>query len=404
MNLFEKTKPQVWLPYAIAGSVVAAVFIALNHFGAIWGKVVSFLEICSPVAIGLVLAYILNLLVMTMQTHLLANVKSEKTRRRIAIVLALGIVVGGISLLTLFLVPQIIKSLQELAINIPLSIAALQDSLNESTLAALGINPDTDEAGQLMARLSSFVLATVTENSDDLLSLSLSLGAALFDIVLGTVLAIYFLFDWERLFKGARHAAATRLSEKSYTAAGVFLHRCNDIMASYIGYNFVDALIVGFANALFMAVLGMPYIILISVVIALCNLIPTFGPVVGGAIGALILLLGNPIHALIFIIFTMILQTIDGYIIKPQLFGETLGVSGLWILIAIVVLGRLFGVIGILVAIPVAAICDFSLQNYLAPRLRGESDEVEELKAIASSNLKSEAPASPTQAASEQTD
>ena len=108
-----------------------------------------------------------------------------------------------------------------------------------------------------------------------------------------------------------------------------------------------------------MSVAGMPYSILISLVVGITNLAPTFGPIVGGIIGGFILVLVNPFYALWFIIFTVILQTIDGYILKPKLFGGSLGVPGVWILISIIVGSRILGVAGILLAIPFAAIVDF---------------------------------------------
>ena len=119
-----------------------------------------------------------------------------------------------------------------------------------------------------------------------------------------------------------------------------------------------------------MLIAGQPYSVLISVIVGVTNLAPTFGPIVGCAIGAFILVLAsNPWYALWFIIFTIILQTIDGYILKPRLFGESLGVSPLMILIAIVLGGRKFGVIGILLAIPAAAIIDFIWKDYVIKKL-----------------------------------
>ena len=118
-----------------------------------------------------------------------------------------------------------------------------------------------------------------------------------------------------------------------------------------------------------MVIVGMPYVGLVSVVVAITNLIPTFGPVVGGAIGAFVLLLVKPWHAAVFLVFTLILQTCDGYILKPRLFGSSLGVSGLWILIGVIVGGRMFGVGGILAAIPAVAILDHVYRELFLPWL-----------------------------------
>lgn len=107
----------------------------------------------------------------------------------------------------------------------------------------------------------------------------------------------------------------------------------------------------------------MPYSVLISLVVGVTNLAPTFGPIVGAVIGAFILVLVNPWHAFWFLVFTIILQTLDGYVIKPKLFGNTLGISSVWILIAIIVFGRIFGIVGVLLAIPFAAIIDFTYRE-----------------------------------------
>jgi predicted PurR-regulated permease PerM len=126
---------------------------------------------------------------------------------------------------------------------------------------------------------------------------------------------------------------------------------------------------VGGANAVFMAICGMQYVGLVSVVCGVTNLIPSFGPVIGAVIGGFILLLVNPWHALLFLGFTAVLQTLDGYVIKPKLFGDSLGVSGLLILISIVLFGNIFGVVGILLAIPLAAIIDFTYEEGILPLL-----------------------------------
>ena len=134
-------------------------------------------------------------------------------------------------------------------------------------------------------------------------------------------------------------------------------------------FDIIDGIIVGITNFIFFLIMGMPYNILISVVVGITNLAPTFGPIVGGLIGAFILLLVNPWQALWFILFTLVLQTIDGYIIKPKLFGNSFGVSSIWILITIIVGGRMFGVWGILLAIPFAAIADYFYHDVIWKKL-----------------------------------
>jgi predicted PurR-regulated permease PerM len=123
-------------------------------------------------------------------------------------------------------------------------------------------------------------------------------------------------------------------------------------------------------------------------VVGVTNLAPTFGPIVGCVIGAFILVLINPVQALVFILFTILLQVLDGYIFKPRLFGATLGASPIWILIFIIVGGRIFGVWGILLAIPAASILGFVYNEMIVSRLedrrkmRQDSDPEEESKSM----------------------
>ncbi|MBR3349709.1 MAG: AI-2E family transporter, partial [Solobacterium sp.] len=125
----------------------------------------------------------------------------------------------------------------------------------------------------------------------------------------------------------------------------------------------------------------MEYTGLISVIVALTNLIPNFGPIIGGVISGFFLLLVNPYHALMFIIFTAILQTVDAYIIKPKLFGNSLGVSGLMILISVVVFGKIFGIIGIVLAIPAAAIIEYAYSEIFLTHLENRKKKREEAAA-----------------------
>ena len=148
-----------------------------------------------------------------------------------------------------------------------------------------------------------------------------------------------------------------------------FFRRSNVICNRYIVFNLIDSLIVGIICVIFMTALGMPYAGLVAFIVGLTNLIPTFGPVIGAAAAAFILLMAKPSFALIFVIFAVVLQFFDGYILKPRLFGDSLGISGLWILIAVIVGGSMFGIVGMLLAIPGITIIDFCYKDYLLPAL-----------------------------------
>ena len=147
-----------------------------------------------------------------------------------------------------------------------------------------------------------------------------------------------------------------------------FSLRCDAILISFLVQSLLDSLIIGVVNAIFMLICRMQYIGLVSVVVAVTNLIPNFGPIIGAVVGGFVLFLVNPLHALMFVAFCMVLQFADGYILKPKLFSNSLGVSGLLILVASIVLGNMFGIVGMVLSIPAAAILSFIYNDYLLPR------------------------------------
>ena len=182
-------------------------------------------------------------------------------------------------------------------------------------------------------------------------------------------LSVYMLMAKSSLKKGAKRFMRAVLPEKTFVKTMRYLKRCDGILVDYIVCSLFDSLIVGGVTAVFMTISGMQYVGMVSLLVAVTNLIPNFGPLIGGAIGAFILLLVNPIDAVTFILFVLVLQFLDGYVIKPKLFGNKLGVSGLLILASVVVCGNIWGITGILLAIPIAAILDFTVRDVILPEL-----------------------------------
>ena len=255
-------------------------------------------------------------------------------------------------------------------------MATLQNLLSKLGTSAETLHIDIHS----ITTMGNNMLAGFTENLPDninsIVSTSVNIGSSIFNFVIAFILAIYFLGDKEHMVGGFTRLLKLTLSDKQFKEWSDFWRRCNSILLRYIGGDLLDAIIVGIANFIFMSWFSMPYSVLISVVVGVTNLAPTFGPIVGAVIGAFILVLVNPWHALWFLIFTIILQTLDGYVIKPKLFGNTLGISSVWILIAIIVFGRVFGIVGVLLAIPFAAIIDFSYREVFIVWLEKRKNKV----------------------------
>lgn len=366
-NMFTNKR---WVDLTIALCIAAAFFLGLSHISVLAGAIKKVFHYISPVLIAVVIAYVMDPLVNLFQNRVLRRVKNETLRRNLAVILTVILVIVILVLLIWQLVPQLVDSVITFATNLGTYANSLQKLLENLADVAAEHNIDlsgiVNSSGNLLDQIVELVPAI---SGSSIVNTSFHVGRNVANGLIAFILAIYFLADKKRLRNGFKRMVRGILPDHAYRVGSRFWTRCNNILLRFIIFDLIDGIIVGVINAIFMSIAGMPYIAIISTIIGVTNLAPTFGPIVGGIIGAFILVLVNPWHALWFLIFTIALQTVDGYFIKPKLFGNQLGVPAVWILVAIVVGGRMFGVIGIVLGIPVAAILDFTYHENILPWL-----------------------------------
>ena len=362
----EKMKDKNWYPYTVAACAAVLLYVVLTHLSEIGGAVRTFGSFFASLVLGCVLAYLMNPLAMLYQRSVFKGVRRDKLRWPLSVGLALLTVLLVLALLLGTLIPQLVDSIGTLLVNMDGYLASLR-TLTEQWGIAEKLNLD-----QLLSStdgMVSKVMDYLSDNLKNILSASAAVGKNLMNWVIALILSVYLLSSKDSLKAGMSRLLRALLPRRRYDGVVTFFSRCDRILIRYIVYSLMDAAIVGVANAVFMMIFGMQYIGLVSMVVGVTNLIPTFGPVIGAVVGGFVLLLVNPMHALAFLIFTVVLQFLDGYVIKPKLFGDSLGVSGLLILVSVVVCGNMFGIVGILLSIPLAAILDFIYRDYLLPAL-----------------------------------
>ncbi len=365
-----------WFANALAICCGVILFVILTNLDVIFGRISGLLYVFSSVITGAVIAYIFEPLVAVFEKKIFYGIKKYNLKRTVSITSAFVVVILVIVLLMVYLIPQIIGSVKMLVSNIDgytksfqKSLAALENDLqNGSKILPFGLQ-NIDEIIIIINSIIMQITDWVRDNMGNIvnrtLGYSVDFASAAMKFFLGIILAIYFLSGKQHIIKTSKRFLTALLPEKRYSAVTSFLRRCNSILVNYIAFDFIDAMIVGVSNFIFMIVFGMQYSVLISVIVGITNLAPTFGPIVGAVVGSFILLIINPWHALFFLIFTVVLQTIDGYVIKPKLFGNQLGVSSVLIIIFLVVGGSMFGIAGVLLSIPAAAIVQFLYTDFL---------------------------------------
>ena len=365
----DRFKNKKWYNNAVAIVIGVAAYVILTNLGVITGAVKHIASYFTPIFLGCVMAYMVNPLASLLQRKVFYRIRKEKLQWPLSVLLAMVIVLLLFGCLLLMLIPQLIESIMYLISNTDTYIMTLEKLIGN--VEFMGI----DLGNQLESMMNSS--EDLIKNSSEILSASLKkiasasadIGKNIFNMLIASILSIYLLMAKDNLKSGSKRLLRSLMPQKWYDIVINFVARCNDILVRYIVFSLLDAVIVGGATACFMAMCKMQYVGLIAVVCGVTNLIPSFGPVIGAVVGGFILLLVNPWHALMFLGFTLILQTLDGYVIKPKLFGDSLGVSGLLILISIVLFGNIFGVVGILLAIPLAAIIDFTYEEGILPLL-----------------------------------
>ncbi|MBR1824506.1 MAG: AI-2E family transporter [Ruminococcus sp.] len=380
MKHFKDLIHQRWFANTLAGCITVAVYLLLSHLNIVLGGISQFIGYFSIVIVGAVFAYLMNPLAKLYENKLFSKIKQIKkdsTKWSLSVGLAVTTVLLFLILILVILIPQLLASITNFVSNLGSYASSLLKQLNEFGLS-FSDSPNATSIQNLLSsseNIINTIVDYISDNSSKIISASTSAGKSVVDWIISFIISVYLLTAKDRIKTGSKQFMSATMKKDVYDSTLTFLTRCNEILNRYIIFDLIDGLIVGATNAVFMAIFGMQYVGLVSVVVGVTNLVPTFGPLVGGVIGTFILLMVKPFHAVIFIIFTLILQTLDGYVIKPKLFGNTFGVSGLLILLAIVIGGKIFGILGILLAIPVVAIGDYVYREIAIPHMEKKRRE-----------------------------
>lgn len=363
---------QKWFAYTVATCSAVILFVFLSNISIFWDSIRHILKVLSPVIEGIVIAYIMHPVCETFRRHLYSGVSSKRIAHVASVATGAVCVLLVLVVLIVALIPQVVDSIATFVSNIGSYARQLSRTLDMLSDFAEERGIDISSFIESGNEFVNSLIVGIPRRFNGFVEASYNFGVSIANILIAFILAIYFLLDEDNLLGGIDKLARAMMPPRRYNASSEFWRRCNSILIRYITYDIIDGFIVGLCNFLFMLICQMPYSVLISVIVGITNLAPTFGPIVGGVIGALILALARPIDALVFIFFTVVLQIIDGYIIKPRLFGSSLGVPAVWILVTIIVGGNLFGVIGILLAIPFAAIMTYVYREFIEIRIDEE--------------------------------
>lgn len=348
MKIFNKQifNEQFYRNLAIVALGISFYFLVLN-FQVIMTKFWWIFSILQPFLIGFALAFLLSGMVnfFEKKAGMFLKIKDQKKRRYWSVFLTMLITFGVVIILLWLLLPQLMRSIAMISTRVP------EYSRNLEAFW-LGFFPDISiESLEISKKLSQIM----NDELPKILAYSGQLVSMFLNFFIGIIIAIYFLYNKEGYIKQIGKIASHFLSIELLREVRAIVKYGNDTFTNFFYGKLLDSLIVAIICFIGMLILGMPYALLVSVIIGITNIVPFFGPFIGAIPTTLLILAVDPVQALWFVIFILVLQQFDGNILGPKILGNSIGLSPIWVLFAIVIGGGLFGLAGMILGIPIFA-------------------------------------------------
>ncbi len=363
------TKP--WAAYTFAACCAVLLYMLLSHLTEVGAWLTGVRRFLSPVFTGIVVAYLMNPVSDFFEFKLFHKVKNRGAAHLWSVICTVFCLVLVLGLLLVALIPSLVQSISSLISNWNDYTKKVMELLEKIIALAQQhhINFDMSNITDLVQNGMDKLIVWLKNNVQTILQTAGNVGTSVSNFAIGLLFGVCFLVAEKGLVSLIGVIRAAIYKKDRLERHNELLHRCNTVFLRYVGCTVLDAAIMGVGALVFLLVMRMPYAALIAAVVAITNVIPTFGPMIGSVIGMFFLVLDKPLNALWFFIFICIWQGVDGMLIKPRLFKGSLGIPAVWTMVLIILGGKIAGMAGIILAIPAAAILVILYQETIRPRL-----------------------------------
>ena len=358
MELSKKTVKRILLIITFTVLLIWAIY---NH-KLLFKYIGELYSLISPFVIGLCIAYVVNVIMRPIERlwmKLLSKCKGkwvEKMKRPICLLLSILLVIGIILAVIFIIMPELSDSVSSLVSMVPSYVSeveswweALALRLDKYGVELPQFSFDTDKFIQILKDGGTAVLNTT-------LSATTSIVTAVINIVLALAFSIYVLAQKETLKRQSKKVLAKLMKPEKMQKLLDMLDLINRTFTNFITGQLTEAVIIGVLCFIGMSIFRMPYAPAISVLVGFTALIPVFGAFIGTAIGAFLILLVKPIQAVWFVVFIIVLQQFEGNLIYPKVVGNSVGLPGIWVLVAVTIGGNAMGVVGMLISVPLCSV------------------------------------------------
>lgn len=341
-------------------------YVGLNHFDAVAVRVNKFIGVLSPFITGFAIAYLLNTPMCFFEREVY---KDNRYKHALSILTVYLIALAVVVVLLNLIIPQVIQSIMDLGSNMSTYLASL-DALTQSLierfeLDGAGIEDMLGSYQDLMNRVAT----QVSKSLPQLLDFGVAVGSGVITGITALISSVYMLAGKERLVPQLKKIIYAVLPKrKADWLLGVSGH-ANQVFVGFINGKLIDSAIIGVLCFILCLIVRIPYPMLIAVIIGVTNIIPFFGPIIGAIPCLMILIIVDPWAALRFLVLVIGLQQFDGNILGPKILGDSTGLGAIWVLVAIVVCGGLFGFPGMVLGVPSFAVLYALVRDWVNARL-----------------------------------
>lgn len=351
-------------------AVIFALYLAIHYWGHAANILKALLGAALPLVIGSVISYPLNILMSFYERHLLPKSQNKlvnRSRRGLSLALAILTLVGIVALIIALVVPQLTSCVKLLIAEVPAFFNMVVEKLSEFDFVPEDIinmlsqidwkSRFADIAKTVTSGLGSVVDVVVTTVS--------SVVSVVTTAFLAIIFAIYLLLSKNKIGSQLKRVMVHYVPEKYIEKFNYFCKVADESFHKFIVAQCTEALILGGLCTLGMLILRLPYAAMIGAVTVVTAFIPVVGALLGGAVGAFLILMESPVKALIFLVFIILLQQIEGDLIYPRVVGSSMGLPSIWVLTAVTLGGGMFGIMGMMISVPVASTAYTLLRNEL---------------------------------------
>ena len=347
------------------GLILLFTFFAVWYIEPIGNFLLAIYAVLRPIILGFAIAFVINLPMSFFQEKVFGKIINPLKHRKVVVALSLIvswlIFFAGITILLVVVIPEVINAVQAGINNLPVFL----DSLLEYTEKFPAVHKQALELNDYLnsmdvTKISDAVTSYISGDSSDLLnraqSILSSVGSGLIAVAMGFVFSIYVSVNKKSLRQNANRILYANFNEQRADHINYIFKLTYDSFSKFLDSKIISCILLGIFNYIGMKILRLPYAGMISVLVGSLDIVPYFGPIIAGAFGMILIFIQSPIQSLVYIVFLIILQQVQENIVYPLFVGKNSGLPAIWIFLSVFLGGRLFGILGMILFMPLATV------------------------------------------------